>query len=76
MVVSKLNRLQQLLIDAFFEQDSDFYLTGGAALAGYHPGHRTTDDLDLFATHASMDEGVRALRASVACIGGEPSRAF
>jgi predicted nucleotidyltransferase component of viral defense system len=32
----------------FFEREHAFYLTGGAALAGFHLQHRRTDDLDLF----------------------------
>ena len=43
-----LTPLQREVLRAFFARERDFYLTGGAALAGYHLGHRTTDDLDLF----------------------------
>ena len=44
-------------------------LTGGAALAGFHLGHRTTRDLDLFWTGTSTldripDEVVRRLTAA------------
>jgi hypothetical protein len=58
------------LLEAFFQYDSNFFLTGGAALAGFHLGHRTTDDLDLFTTTASMDDGVHTLKAAVSDIGG------
>jgi hypothetical protein len=47
---SKLSPLQLAVIRAFFEREHDFFLTGGAALAGFHLGHRTTGDLDLFTT--------------------------
>ena len=43
-----LTPLQRAVLRQFFAREHDFYLTGGAALAGYHLGHRTTDDLDLF----------------------------
>jgi len=37
---SKLSPLQVAVIAAFFEREHDFFLTGGAALAGFHLGHR------------------------------------
>lgn len=45
---SRLTPLQRDVLRSFFARERDFYLTGGAALAGYHLGHRETDDLDLF----------------------------
>lgn len=45
---SKLTALQQDVLAAFFARERGFFLTGGGALAGFHLGHRTTDDLDLF----------------------------
>ncbi len=48
-----LSPLQRDVLNGFFERESGFYLTGGAALAGFHLGHRPTDDLDLF----TADEG-------------------
>ncbi len=59
---SSLGPLQTNLLDAFFRRERGFYLTGGAALAGFHLGHRTTDDLDLFASEDRLDDGDRALR--------------
>jgi len=41
---SKLTALQKDVLDAFFQRERGFFLTGGAALAGFHLGHRTTDD--------------------------------
>ena len=35
------------------------FLTGGAALAGFHLGHRTTDDLDLFTVDPDAFERAR-----------------
>jgi hypothetical protein len=45
---STLDRFQQEILEAFFDREQRFFLTGGAALAGFHLGHRTTRDLDLF----------------------------
>ncbi|HVS18833.1 MAG TPA: nucleotidyl transferase AbiEii/AbiGii toxin family protein [Planctomycetota bacterium] len=59
----RLSLLQRELLEGFFESASEFFLTGGAALAGFYLGHRTTEDLDLFVHEASLDEGVSALRS-------------
>lgn len=57
----QLSPLQQEVLLRFFRKTRAFFLTGGAALAAYHLGHRTTDDLDLFTPSADLDEGVSAL---------------
>lgn len=44
-----LTALQAEVLDAFFAEEQGYFLTGGAALAGYHLKHRETSDLDLFA---------------------------
>jgi hypothetical protein len=49
------------LLQGFFERERRFFLTGGAALAGFHLGHRETRDLDLFTTEEALDDGVAAL---------------
>ncbi len=66
---SRLTPLQTDLLEAFFGQEDRFYLTGGAALAGFHLGHRETHDLDLFALDPIMDDGVRALRQAARDVG-------
>lgn len=68
----KLTPLQRELLPAFFAHERGFFLTGGAALAGFYLRHRETDDLDLF-THESeaFERGGRALRAAVDRVGGE-----
>jgi hypothetical protein len=43
---SRLDPFQQELLAAFFAREQRFFLTGGAALAGFHLGHRETRDLD------------------------------
>jgi hypothetical protein len=61
-----LTPLQREVLRGFFAREHDFYLTGGAALAGYHLGHRTTDDLDLFTPDAAAFERGRFVLESVA----------
>jgi hypothetical protein len=46
--ISRLTQLQRDVLHAFFSNEKRFFLTGGAALAGFYLGHRVTDDLDLF----------------------------
>ncbi len=58
---SRLTPLQREILAEFFKQENRFYLTGGAALAGYHLGHRDTHDLDLFTPDKRLDEGGRKL---------------
>ena len=71
MVSSRLSALQRELVDAFFSEPSAFFLTGGAALAGYYLGHRSTDDLDLFSPPVeSMEFAVQRLRRASSAIGG------
>ncbi len=61
--MSRLSRLQERVLHGFFRRTRSFFLTGGAALAAYHLGHRSTDDLDLFTSSADLDEGASALRS-------------
>ena len=56
-----LDSFQQEILTAFFERQQGFFLTGGAALVGFHLKHRTTLDLDLFTNEDLMDEGEQAL---------------
>jgi hypothetical protein len=66
----QLTSLQKAVLDAFFQRESAFFLTGGAALTGFYLGHRQTDDLDLFTTAASLEAGVDALRGVADELGG------
>ncbi len=61
-----LTPLQVEILRAFFERERGFYLTGGAALSGYHLGHRTTDDLDLFTADPQAFERGRFVLGDVA----------
>jgi hypothetical protein len=66
---SRLTRFQAEILEAFFREETRFFLTGGGALAGYHLGHRETHDLDLFTLVPAMEDGVRALRQAAARVG-------
>jgi hypothetical protein len=66
---SRLTRFQAEILEAFFRNETTFFLTGGGALAGYHLGHRETHDLDLFTVVPVMDDGVRALRSAATALG-------
>ena len=62
---SKLTGLQKEFLEAFFSREERFFLTGGAALAGFHLGHRETHDLDLFTLSDALDDGF-ALSSGIA----------
>jgi predicted nucleotidyltransferase component of viral defense system len=76
---SKLSTFQKEFLDAFFRHEDRFFLTGGAALAGFHLGHRSTHDLDLFTLSDALDQGfavaseiVRQMSASLESIETSP----
>ena len=71
MKTIKLDRLQRDVLSAFFGKEKGFFLTGGAALVGFHLGHRQTQDLDLFTTEDRLAEGVAALLDSAKELGAE-----
>lgn len=65
-----LSPLQRELLEAFFDRTEGFFLTGGAALAGFYLRHRETEDLDLFAPpEIEITTGVRALIEAAASLG-------
>jgi len=67
---SALTPIQTELLEALFAREDGFFLSGGAALAGYHLGHRATDDLDLFTPdREAFERGRFALRDAAASIG-------
>jgi len=45
---SRLTSLQEKVLQLLADVEPGWTLTGGAALAGFHLGHRPTRDLDLF----------------------------
>jgi predicted nucleotidyltransferase component of viral defense system len=69
MRASLLSPFQQEVLEAFFKHEQRFYLSGGAALAGYHLRHRRTEDLDLFTTLDAMESGDRAVKAAAHDLG-------
>lgn len=79
MTKSTLSNLQNDFLREFFRRENRFYLTGGAALAGFYLGHRETNDLDLFTLENEIENGfvivkdtARALGASVEAIQTAP----
>jgi predicted nucleotidyltransferase component of viral defense system len=52
-----LNNLQIDFLREFFQHESSFFLTGGAALVGFYLGHRNTEDLDLFTLEHEIENG-------------------
>jgi predicted nucleotidyltransferase component of viral defense system len=65
-----LDPWQLVVLRAFFERERGFFLTGGAALVGFHLHHRTTTDLDLFTTDPSAFERGRHVLADLAAALG------
>ncbi len=57
------------VLEVLFRNDwvrSHFYLTGGTALAGFHYGHRYSEDLDLFTHGVDLDPIPAVLRDAAA----------
>lgn len=61
MADSLLTALQHDVLVRFFRHEQRFFLSGGAALAGFHLGHRKTHDLELFTAGDVIEDGERAL---------------
>jgi len=66
---STLNNLQNEFLREFFRRDNRFYLTGGAALAGYYLGHRETNDLDLFTLEHEIENGFAIVKEVAQALG-------
>jgi predicted nucleotidyltransferase component of viral defense system len=73
-MVDALSAFQRELLEAFFRRAPAFYLTGGAALAGFYLGHRRTEDLDLFTTEDALESGERALQEAADELGSSVER--
>ena len=66
----KLTPLQRDLLTAFFRHEQRFFLTGGAALAGFYLHHRPTLDLELFTLDPeAFATGRRVLEAAADELG-------
>lgn len=68
-MTSRLSPLQEDLLRSFFRREDRFFLSGGAALAGFHLAHRETHDLDLFTLDDALDRGMSALRGAAGDLG-------
>lgn len=67
---NKLTPLQEDLLQGFFEREQGFFLSGGAALVGFHLGHRETSDLDLFTVDmAAFERAPHVVADAVAALG-------
>jgi predicted nucleotidyltransferase component of viral defense system len=62
LVKSTLNNLQNNFLREFFKRENSFFLTGGAALAGFYLGHRKTEDLDFFTLENEIENGARIVK--------------
>lgn len=75
-----LTPLQRDLLASFFRGERGFFLTGGSALAGFHLGHRSSLDLDLFTLddeafargHGALAEAASGIGASVESLQTTP----
>ncbi len=68
----KLTPLQSDFLHSWFAHSSDYFLTGGGALAGFLGAPRATDDLDLFTVKgAAFEEADRLLHQVCADLGAE-----
>ncbi len=72
--MGRLDSLQQEILASFFQREGRFFLTGGAALVGYHLHHRTTQDLDLFTREDIIEEGASALVEAAREVGASLER--
>lgn len=66
-----LDDLQKEFLEKFFNHESRFFLTGGAALVGYYLGHRRTEDLDLFTLENEIENGFAIVNEVAREIGAE-----
>lgn len=67
---NKLTPLQEDLLRAFFAREQGFFLSGGAALVGFHLRHRETEDLDLFTVDAAaFERAPHVVADAVAALG-------
>lgn len=69
-----LNEFQEEVLEAFFAREDGFFLTGGAALAGYHIHHRATESLELCTIEDRVRLGEAALLEVASDIGAKIQR--
>jgi hypothetical protein len=67
---SRLSELQRRTLDALGPLELEWTLTGGGALAGFHLGHRVTDDLRLcLHGRSALDEAPRVVEGRLRELG-------
>lgn len=65
-----LTHLQEQVLSAFFDEEGEFFLSGGGALVGFYLHHRHTDDLDLFTEEPdAFERGPYVLSDAAARVG-------
>jgi len=69
-----LDEFQEEVLEAFFAREGGFFLTGGAALAGYHIHHRATQSLQIFTVEDRVRVGEAALLEVASDIGAKIQR--
>jgi hypothetical protein len=69
-----LHAFQEEVLEAFFARESGFFLTGGAALAGFHIHHRATESLELCTVEDRVRVGEAALLETASDIGAKIQR--
>lgn len=69
-----LDSFQEEVLEAFFARESGFFLTGGAALAGYHIHHRATESLEFCTVEDRVRVGEAALLEVASEIGAKIQR--
>lgn len=61
--------MQTKFLEEFFRHENRFFLSGGAALVGFHLGHRETHDLDLFTLEDALENGFAVASESARQLG-------
>jgi len=69
-----LDPFQEEVLEAFVARENGFFLTGGAALAGYHIHHRATRSLELCTIEDRVRVGEAALLEVASDIGAKIQR--
>jgi len=69
-----LDSFQEEVLEAFFARESGFFLTGGAALAGYHIHHRATESLQFCTVEDRARVGEATLLEVASDIGAKIQR--
>lgn len=69
-----LNPFQEHLLEAFFARETGFFLTGAAALAGYHLHHRECETIELSTLEDRVQAGEAALLEAASDAGSKFQR--